>query len=107
MVLLIEVPNKERLNEILKIQGVEGTMISETFAIIIAPSDKISEIDKLANSIVDFDLPPIFTLSDISPVEDSGASTFNNNPYLRLNGRGVLVGIIDTGIDYLLSLIHI
>lgn len=101
MVLLIEVPNKERLNEILKIPGVEGTMISETFALIIVPSDKINEISNLANSIVDFDLPPIFTLSDISPVEDSGASTFNNNPYLRLNGRGVLVGIIDTGIDYL------
>ena len=34
-------------------------------------------------------------------MEASGAPVFNNNPYLRLNGRGVLVGIIDTGIDYL------
>ena len=101
IVLLIELPNRERLNEIVKIPGVEGVMISETFAIVIVPNDKVSEIEKLANSIVDLDLQPVMTLSDISPVEASGAPTFNNNPYLRLNGRGVLVGIIDTGIDYL------
>ena len=35
MVLLIEVPNRERLNEILEIPGVAGVMISETFAIVI------------------------------------------------------------------------
>ena len=34
-------------------------------------------------------------------MEASGAPTFNNNPYLRLNGKGVLVGVIDSGIDYL------
>lgn len=101
IVLLIEVPNRERLNEILKIPNSAGVMISETFAIVIVPNDKISEVKRLANSIVDLDLQPVMTLSDISPVEASGASTFNNNPYLRLNGRGVLVGIIDTGIDYL------
>ena len=43
----------------------------------------------------------ILTLNDISPVEASGAPVFNTNPYLKLNGRGVLVGVIDTGIDYL------
>lgn len=101
IVLLIEVPNRETLNEILKIPGVAGVMISETFAIVIVPKVEVSEVEKLANSIVDLDLQPIMTLSDISPVEASGAPTFNNNPYLRLNGRGVLVGIIDTGIDYL------
>lgn len=101
IVVLIEVPNRERLNEILKIPNSAGVMISETFAIVIVPNDKISEVKRLANSIVDLDLQPVMTLSDISPVEASGASTFNNNPYLRLNGRGVLVGIIDTGIDYL------
>lgn len=101
IVILIEVANKKRFEEIISIPGVKGVMISETFAIIITPFDKVEEIRKLANNIVDFDLPPILTLSDISPVEASGAPIFNNNPYLRLNGRGVLVGIIDTGIDYL------
>lgn len=43
----------------------------------------------------------ILTLNDISPVEASGAPVFNTSPYLKLNGRGVLVGVIDTGIDYL------
>ena len=53
MVLLIEVPNRERLNEILEIPGVAGVMISETFAIVIVPKGEVSEVGKLANSIVD------------------------------------------------------
>lgn len=100
-VILIEIPNEERFKEIISIPGVVGLMLSETFAIIITPINKVNDIRNLANSIVDFDLPPILTLSDVSPVEASGAPSFNINPYLRLNGRGVLVGIIDTGIDYL------
>ena len=101
IVILIEVPNEKRFHEILSIPGIKGVMISETFALIITPIDKVQEVGRLANNIVDLDLLPILTLSDISPVEASGAPTFNNNPYLRLNGRGVLVGILDTGIDYL------
>lgn len=55
------------------------------------------------NRIVYVENSPVYTLNEISPVEASGAYLFNNNPYLNLNGRGVLVGIIDTGIDYLSS----
>jgi subtilisin family serine protease len=43
----------------------------------------------------------LYTLCDISPLEASGADIFHNNPYLQLDGTGVVVGIIDTGIDYL------
>ena len=43
----------------------------------------------------------LHTLCDISPLEASGANLFHNSIYLPLDGLGVIVGILDTGIDYL------
>lgn len=37
----------------------------------------------------------------ISPISDAGIYQTQNNEYLDLRGRDVIVGIIDTGIDYL------
>lgn len=99
--LLAEVSNQEVLKNLLKIQDIEGVMILSNFAVIITPADKVDEVKKLAIRIVNIEVSTILTLNDISPVEASGAPVFNTNPYLRLNGRGVLVGVIDTGIDYL------
>ena len=99
--LLAEVSNQEVLKNLLKIQDIEGVMISSNFAVIITPADKVDEVKKLAIRIVNIEVSTILTLNDISPVEASGAHVFNTNPYLRLNGRDVLVGVIDTGIDYL------
>lgn len=99
--LLAEVSNQEVLKNLLKIQDIEGVMISSNFAVIITPADKVDEVKKLAIRIVNIEVSTILTLNDISPVEASGAPVFNTNPYLRLNGRDVLVGVIDTGIDYL------
>ena len=76
-------------------------MISTNFAVIITPANKINEINELVIRIVNMEISAILTLNELSPVEASGAPTFNNNPYLRLNGKGVLVGVIDSGIDYL------
>ena len=59
------------------------------------------EILKNVNEIVYVESSPVYTLNLLSPVEASGANLFHNNPYLSLTGRGVLVGIIDSGIDYL------
>lgn len=99
--ILVEVPGEEALENILKIPGVAGVMISTNFAIIIAPANIINEITKFVVRVVNIEVSTILTLNELSPVEASGAPTFNNNPYLRLNGKDVLVAVIDTGIDYL------
>ena len=99
--LLVEVAGESNLNDVLKIPGVSGVMIASNLAVIITPANKINEISNIVLRIVNIEVSTILTLNSISPLEASGAPVFNNNPYLRLNGRGVLVGIIDTGIDYL------
>ena len=99
--LLVEIGNQSQLQQVLNIPNVDGVMISGTFAILITPPNRINELRNIVNNIIEFSLIPIFTLNQITPIEASGAPQFNNNPYLRLNGRGVLVGIVDTGIDYL------
>ena len=42
-----------------------------------------------------------YVLQEVSPQETDNISTIVNNPYLDLYGNGVIVGIVDTGIDYL------
>ena len=44
--------------------------------------------------------PSVFGLLDITSVEASGIVRLRNIPALNLRGQGVLIGIIDTGIDY-------
>jgi subtilisin family serine protease len=42
----------------------------------------------------------VLGLLDISNLEASGITQVQQQPYLDLTGRGVIIGIIDTGIDY-------
>lgn len=44
--------------------------------------------------------PSVLTLSATLSLERSGIITVQSNPFLALFGRGVLVAVIDTGIDY-------
>ena len=44
--------------------------------------------------------PSVLTLSATISLEKSGVGTVQRNPYLALFGRGILVAVIDTGIDY-------
>ncbi len=44
--------------------------------------------------------PNCYGLLDISAVEASGATRVRNIPNLNLRGQGVLIGLVDTGIDY-------
>ncbi|ADL02757.1 S8 family peptidase [Lacrimispora saccharolytica] len=44
--------------------------------------------------------PFLYTLTSTTSLEKSGISTVQRNPFLALFGSGVLVAVIDTGIDY-------
>ena len=45
-------------------------------------------------------VPKCYGLMDTGSIEESGIYKVQNQPVLNLRGRNVLVGIIDTGIDY-------
>ncbi|MDD3615897.1 MAG: S8 family peptidase [Lachnospiraceae bacterium] len=46
-------------------------------------------------------IPKLFTLLDTTSLEETGVLTLQRQPYLNLTGKGILLGFIDTGIDYL------
>lgn len=45
-------------------------------------------------------IPKLYGLLDITALESSGIPEAVNHPNLQANGKGVILGIIDTGIDY-------
>lgn len=45
-------------------------------------------------------IPKLFSLMDSTSLDVSGILAIQNQPALSLKGEGVLVGIVDTGIDY-------
>ena len=47
-----------------------------------------------------FAIPKLFGLLDTSNMEASGIIALQNQPILNLSGENVLIGFIDTGIDY-------
>ncbi len=49
-------------------------------------------------------IPKCFSLMDSTSLEVSGILAIQNQPNLALKGNGILIGIVDTGIDYRNSL---
>lgn len=99
--LIVEFKNIDEMRKFMDISDVEVIPIDNRFTFVNTPYNKISEIYPYASQIIPIQVPDIYTLNAISPVEASGSLTLHNSKYLDLNGTDVLVGIIDTGIDYL------
>ena len=93
------IENLRKIND--NIKDASSVALTESFAIAILPFNKISELFPYVQEIVPILIPAVYTLSTLSPIESSGAEVFKSNPHFNLSGRDVLVGIIDTGIDYL------
>jgi len=49
-------------------------------------------------------IPKLYGLTDTTSMDDSGITATLNQPNLNLAGQGVIVGFIDTGIDYNLDI---
>ncbi|KIR01567.1 Ser-type protease [Lachnospiraceae bacterium TWA4] len=70
--------------------------INEQYSIAYVPKSSFNRLDY---SYSNFPLP--FGLMDALALESSGIIKTFNQPTLGLTGKGVLIGFIDTGIDYL------
>ncbi|GHU61891.1 hypothetical protein FACS189418_2340 [Clostridia bacterium] len=45
-------------------------------------------------------IPVLYTLLDTTSMDDAGITSVINQPYLNLAGEGIIIGFVDTGIDY-------
>ena len=98
--------NKEILEEVEKIDGVYLTPIREIYAILTIRDDGINSYEKsqiisVNVGALDIKYLQLYKLQDISPIGAANVGSVQINTPLNLTGRDVLVGIIDTGIDYL------
>lgn len=99
--ILVEFKTEEDVKRIAQETNIEVIPLGFKYSIIrLKYKDKVY-LDKYIRNVITDVVPNVYTLQSIQPLQASAADTFYNNPYLNLTGNGVIVGIIDTGIDYL------
>lgn len=72
--------------------------ISRNYSVLYYDRSRVPEL-----SIRDYSytsIPKLFSLMDSTSLDVSGILAIQNQPALSLKGQGILIGIIDTGIDY-------
>ena len=103
------------ISNIKEISGTHITVINESFAILSVEQSNIEytfDATEIVNKINESEvsnkfyivyLEPLtlFSLQQISAIEAVGVNLLQDQMQLNLTGKGVVVGIIDTGIDYL------
>lgn len=78
--------------------GTDYTIINDRFALGHIPISEVTPavIKEYGWSVI----PTCFGLVDSSSLDASGITRIQNIPFLGLKGQGVLVGFVDTGIEY-------
>lgn len=72
-------------------------IVNHQYAILHAPlSSNLSTVEEIGYSAI----PKLFTFIDTVSLEVSGIPAVQLQPYLSLTGKGVLIGFLDSGIDY-------
>lgn len=82
-----------------------GDIITQTFASISIMPENLFKLIKDVPSIILIVPRTMYVLEQLPPSESPSdvddITAIKINPYLRLSGKGVLIGLIDSGIDYL------
>lgn len=87
--------------EIDKLDYACGDIITRSLGIISVPFSKLDRLINEVPAIMFVDFRSMYVLQEILPTSEGQVDAVINNPYLGLDGSGVLIGMVDTGIDYL------
>ena len=71
-------------------------VINSRYVVIHIPVSRMNEVTRFAYNAV----PKLYGLMDTTSMDASGITRLHRQPYLSLKGSGILIGIVDTGIDY-------
>ena len=74
--------------------------ISSRLIILSVPPGAEEEFNQIDQEIGSIFSPILFGLNAIDAVEESNISIFHDYPFGELRGEGVLIGFVDTGIQY-------
>ena len=88
-------------DQIDKVDYAYGNAITDTLAVVSVKEEDIERLKLDVPAIIYIEVRSPYVLQDISPESIDEISSIKVNPYLNLDGTGVLVGMIDSGIDYL------
>ncbi|CUN52834.1 MULTISPECIES: S8 family peptidase [Clostridium] len=78
-----------------------GDEITKNLGVVSTAYENIERLKKDVPSIIFIEIRAPYVLQEMAPNDIEGVVEIKKNPYLALRGGGVLVGIVDTGIDYL------
>jgi subtilisin family serine protease len=86
------------------LQGVQNAcafILDDNFAVVSVERSQSQQILRNTREIVYVGDPTVYTLSALNPIQTANIYKFHDSPFLTLRGQGVLIGILDTGIDYM------
>lgn len=78
-------------------------ILTGDFAVLYIEKDKLNLITEEERDKIELQQPYNLGLMDKSALEATGVLAIQNQPFLNLKGSGVLIGIVDTGINYTLD----
>ena len=77
-----------------------GQMLSGRYVLGYIKAENFHHLEEALGTAFLSSTPVVLGLLDRPALEAAGISQVQSQPYLNLKGRGVLIGFVDTGIDY-------
>nr|WP_291580090.1 S8 family peptidase [Clostridium sp. UBA6640] len=76
-------------------------VIGEFTIIVVVKIGRVSDLLRDVPAIVNLERNELYSLTQLSPINVANISIFHGKSFLTLRGTGVVVAMLDTGIDYL------
>jgi len=93
--------NGDIINQLNQVDYACAFIVGNQIIILVVENGRLSDLLRDVPALVFVERNDLYSLTQLSPIDAANISNFHANSYLILRGTGVVVGMLDTGIDYL------